>query len=83
MLQLARLTNHTFRILYLAVSPDGESIVTCPGDKTLRFWNVFTKCPTNNESDSVLNLFNKNLMMIFILVFFIYLIYVSELSVSQ
>jgi cell division cycle 20-like protein 1 (cofactor of APC complex) len=49
MLQLARLTSHTFRILYLAVSPDGESIVTGPGDKTLRFWNVFTKFPTNKK----------------------------------
>ncbi|CAF1201984.1 unnamed protein product [Rotaria sordida] len=39
MLQLARLTGHTFRVLYLAVSPDGESIVTGAGDETLRFWN--------------------------------------------
>ncbi|CAF1258076.1 unnamed protein product [Adineta ricciae] len=59
MLQLARLTGHTFRVLYLAVSPDGESIVTGAGDETLRFWNVFTKCRANKESDSVLNLFNK------------------------
>ncbi|CAF1474295.1 unnamed protein product, partial [Rotaria magnacalcarata] len=41
------------------VSPDGESIVTGAGDETLRFWNVFTKCRANKESDSVLNLFNK------------------------
>ncbi|CAF1078928.1 unnamed protein product [Didymodactylos carnosus] len=59
MLQLARLTGHTFRVLYLAVSPDGESIVTGAGDETLRFWNVFTKCRANKESNSVLNLFNK------------------------
>ena len=58
-LQLGRLTGHTFRVLYLAVSPDGESIVTGAGDETLRFWNVFTKCRANKESDSVLNLFNK------------------------
>ncbi|CAF0725770.1 unnamed protein product [Didymodactylos carnosus] len=59
MVQLARLTGHTFRVLYLAVSPDGESIVTGAGDETLRFWNVFTKCRANKESNSVLNLFNK------------------------
>lgn len=29
------------RVLYLAMSPDGQSIVTGAGDETLRFWNVF------------------------------------------
>lgn len=28
-------------MLYLAVSPDGQTIVTGAGDETLRFWNVF------------------------------------------
>jgi WD40 repeat protein len=28
-------------VLYLAMSPDGQSIVTGAGDETLRFWNVF------------------------------------------
>jgi len=32
-------THH--RVLYLAVSPDGQTIVTGAGDETLRFWNVF------------------------------------------
>lgn len=31
----------SFRVLYLAMSPDGQSIVTGAGDETLRFWNVF------------------------------------------
>jgi len=30
-----------FRVLYLAMSPDGQTIVTGAGDETLRFWNVF------------------------------------------
>jgi len=38
---LATLTGHTTRVLYLAVSPDGQTIVTGAGDETLRFWNVF------------------------------------------
>ncbi|CAF1569752.1 unnamed protein product, partial [Rotaria sordida] len=59
MLQSARLTGHTCRVLYLAVSLDGESIVIEAGDETPRFWNVFIKCRANKESDSVLNLFNK------------------------
>ena len=41
--KLATLTGHTFRVLYLAMNPDGSSIVTGAGDETLRFWNVFPK----------------------------------------
>ncbi|XP_078445456.1 FIZZY-related 3 [Wolffia australiana] len=39
--KVATLTGHTLRVLYLAVSPDGQTIVTGAGDETLRFWNVF------------------------------------------
>ena len=39
--QVATLTGHTLRVLYLAMSPDGQTIVTGAGDETLRFWNVF------------------------------------------
>lgn len=59
MLQLARLTGHTFRVLYLAVSPDGESIVTGAGDETLRFWNVFAKAKCIRNPDSKLNGLNR------------------------
>ena len=41
MSKLATLTGHTLRVLYLAVSPDGQTIVTGAGDETLRFWNAF------------------------------------------
>lgn len=43
MTPLATLTGHTMRVLYLAVSPNGETIVTGAGDETLRFWHVFPK----------------------------------------
>eukprot|EP00871_Galdieria_phlegrea_P001550 jgi/Galph1/2396/GphlegSOOS_G1038.1 len=39
--KVATLTGHTYRVLYLATSPDGESIVSGAGDETLRFWTVF------------------------------------------
>ena len=39
--QIASLTGHTFRVLYLALSPDGQTIVTGAGDETLRFWKIF------------------------------------------
>lgn len=31
----------TCRVLYLATSPDGQTVVTGAGDETLRFWSVF------------------------------------------
>ena len=47
--RIAVLTGHTFRVLYLAVSPDGKTIVTGAGDETLRFWNVFPDVEVNDE----------------------------------
>jgi cell division cycle 20-like protein 1 (cofactor of APC complex) len=35
------MVGHSSRVLYLSLSPDGQSIVTGAGDETLRFWNVF------------------------------------------
>lgn len=39
--RIATLYGHTFRVLYMALSPDGENIVTGSGDETLRFWKLF------------------------------------------
>lgn len=57
--QVANLTGHSYRVLYLAMSPDGEAIVTGAGDETLRFWNVFSKARSQKENKSVLNLFTS------------------------
>lgn len=57
--QVARLTGHQQRVLYLATSPDGLSIVTGAGDETLRFWNVFSKTKPRKVSKSALNLFGS------------------------
>ncbi|KAG2239712.1 hypothetical protein Bca52824_091409 [Brassica carinata] len=51
MSKIATLTGHTYRVLYLAVSPDGQTIVTGAGDETLRFWNVFPS-PKSQNTDS-------------------------------
>ena len=40
---IATLSGHTHRVLYLAMSPDGQTIVTGAGDETLRFWNAFPR----------------------------------------
>ena len=46
MTKMASLTGHTSRVLYLAMSPDGSTVVTGAGDETLRFWKIF---PSGNE----------------------------------
>jgi len=43
MSKVASLAGHTTRVLYMALSPDGASIVTGAGDETLRFWHVFER----------------------------------------
>ena len=59
LMQVAKLSGHSYRVLYLAMSPDGESIVTGAGDETLRFWNVFNKTRSQKEPKSLLNLFSS------------------------
>ena len=46
MKKVTTLTGHSYRVLYLAMSPDGENIVTGAGDETLRFWKVFPQGKT-------------------------------------
>lgn len=54
MQQVASLTGHTYRVLYLSMSPDGQTIVTGAGDETLRFWNVFDKTKSDQGTTSAL-----------------------------
>ncbi len=55
--QVASLTGHTYRVLYLAMSPDGETIVTGAGDETLRFWKTFEKNKNENQNSILLDTF--------------------------
>jgi len=48
--KVATLTGHSYRVLYLAMSPDGQSIVTGAGDETLRFWNLFPAHKENSRA---------------------------------
>uniref|UniRef100_A0A0R3RS07 WD_REPEATS_REGION domain-containing protein n=1 Tax=Elaeophora elaphi TaxID=1147741 RepID=A0A0R3RS07_9BILA len=56
---VTKLTGHQYRVLYLAMSPDGESIVTGAGDETLRFWHVFSKVGQQKVVRSKLNLLSS------------------------
>jgi len=48
---VVKLIGHSFRVLFLAMSPDGRSIVTGAGDETLRFWNVFSKGGNGSQKE--------------------------------
>ena len=58
MSRIATLHGHTYRVLYLAMSPDGESVVTGSGDETLRFWKVFPQKESERFSSSGLDVDN-------------------------
>ncbi len=62
LVQVAKLTGHSYRVLYLAMSPDGEAIVTGAGDETLRFWNVFSKARSQKVSSFILCASNSRVM---------------------
>jgi cell division cycle 20-like protein 1 (cofactor of APC complex) len=55
--KVATLTGHTYRVLYLSMSPEGHTIVTGAGDETLRFWNAFPSNKTNDEMNIGATLF--------------------------
>ena len=58
MKKVTTLTGHSMRVLYLAISPDGENIVTGAGDETLRFWKVFPptkETPPENKAVSMID----------------------------
>ncbi|RQM31023.1 hypothetical protein B5M09_008684, partial [Aphanomyces astaci] len=39
--RIKEFTGHTARVLHMALSPDGASVVSAAADETLRFWSVF------------------------------------------
>lgn len=41
MAKVKELDGHTARVLHMACSPDGGTVVSAAADETLRFWNVF------------------------------------------
>lgn len=41
MIKQCELTGHTARILQMAMSPDGSTVMSAAADETLRLWNCF------------------------------------------
>lgn len=52
MCKMAELTGHTARVLHMAVSPDGETVVSGAADETLRFWKAFAPPEKKSRSAS-------------------------------
>lgn len=50
MTRVREFTGHTARVLHLAMSPDGSSVVSAAADETLRFWNVFSSAKHATQS---------------------------------
>jgi len=60
MVKVAQLTGHTSRILHMAQSPDGQTVVTASADETVRFWKILSGGDASKKeraaaADSVLN----------------------------
>ena len=57
MVKVAELTGHTSRVLHMAQSPDGTTVVSAAADETLRFWKILGADAQGRrgESESVLS----------------------------
>ncbi|KAG2377975.1 hypothetical protein C9374_008597 [Naegleria lovaniensis] len=69
LVKVAELTGHKSRVLHMAQSPDGTTIVSAAGDETLRFWKVFSPIIhadklTPSEHQSVLATAPRNMRSI-------------------
>lgn len=54
LVKVAEMTGHQGRVLHMATSPDGCSVVTAGADETLRFWRPFGEPPAAKDVDSKL-----------------------------
>ncbi|XP_076658822.1 cell division cycle 20 protein fzy isoform X2 [Halictus rubicundus] len=52
MTKVAELTGHTSRVLHLAMSPDGTTILSAGADETLRLWKCFQPDPHKKKEPS-------------------------------
>lgn len=52
MTKVAELTGHTARVLHLALSPDGSTVLSAGADETLRLWKCFAKNPVKAKDSA-------------------------------
>ena len=51
--RITQLKGHTERILNMALSPDGTTVVSAAGDETLRFWKCFAGCDKLSKKPTI------------------------------
>ena len=49
MTKIQEFKGHTARVLHMAQSPDGSSVVSAAADETLRFWDIFGEPPSKSK----------------------------------
>ncbi len=54
MVKVAEFTGHTSRVLHMAQSPDGTSVVSAAADETLRFWRVFAESSAAQKVNTII-----------------------------
>jgi cell division cycle protein 20 (cofactor of APC complex) len=54
LVKVADLIGHTGRVLNLAQSPDGTTILSASADETLRFWKIFSKAEKKASAQSAM-----------------------------
>ncbi len=52
MAKVGEMHGHTSRVLFMSLSPDGQTIVSGAGDERLRFWNVWPTTATTKATAS-------------------------------
>lgn len=63
MTKVAELTGHTARVLHMAMSPDGSTVVSAAADETLRLWKCFAVDPIKKKTPaSMLSAAPKTMM---------------------
>lgn len=51
MIKQAELNGHTSRVLQIAMSPDGSTVISAGADETLRLWNCFAPDPNQAKKE--------------------------------
>lgn len=52
MAKIKEFEGHTARVLHLAVSPDGGTVLSAAADETLRFWDIFAPHTSSKKAGS-------------------------------
>ncbi|CAH3027422.1 unnamed protein product [Porites evermanni] len=50
MVKVTELTGHSCRVLHMAMSPDGQTVVSAAADETLRLWKCFATDPVKKKT---------------------------------